>query len=100
MHSLREAVLHYYKSTPCVVSKTHTQKKQQQQQQQLEDKGALRRTKGKSMMHALYVLQLAKRHVSQALPDIVYPFVSLGGVLLYMNEGVLKSSSTFVKNFS
>ena len=51
------------------------------------------------MMHALYVLRLAKRHVSQALPDIVYPFVSLGGVLLYMNEGSAEEQFNFCQKF-
>jgi len=49
MHCLREAISHYLKSTPSVVSKKDWNTK--------EDKS-------KSMMHALYVLQLAKRHIS------------------------------------
>ena len=49
MHCLREAILCYRKSTPCVVSEKNWNTK--------EDKG-------KSLMHALYILWLAKRRIS------------------------------------
>ena len=45
MNSLREAILVYYKLTPCIVSKNHWNTKVDN---------------GKSMMHALYILWLAK----------------------------------------
>ena len=47
-YSHREAIPHYCELTPCVVSEKNWDTK--------EDKN-------KSMMHALYTLQLAKRHV-------------------------------------
>ena len=48
MHCLREAILCYHKSTPGVVSKKNWNTKD---------------NKGKSMMHALYVLWLEKRYI-------------------------------------
>ena len=48
-HSHREATSRYCKSTSCVVSEKNWNTKDD---------------KGKSMVRALYVLQLAKRHIS------------------------------------
>jgi len=50
MHSLREAIPRYCESTPSVMSKKNWNTK---------------KDKGKSMMHALYILQLAKRCMKQ-----------------------------------
>ena len=49
MYCLREAILHYPELSPSVVNEKSWNTK--------EDNG-------KSMMHALYILQLAKRNIS------------------------------------
>ena len=49
-HSHREAILYYHKLTPSIVNEKNWNTK--------EDKS-------KTMMHVLYVLRLAKRHVSE-----------------------------------